>query len=283
MEKAYQKINWENYPSEKSPINESNLNKMDNALDVLDNRIIKQDTEKAGKTEIATLVSDVKFEESTGIITVIKKNGSKLTIDTKMEKIAVNFSFDKATQNIILTLIDGTKQYINLSAFITQYEFLDSDTVAFSIDADGKVSAIVVEGSIQEKHLRPDYLADIKSEASKAQAGSKEAAKSAADAKNSAGASEQAKKDAQSLVNEIQKKLDAGELVGPAGPSGTADTSFTEPKELTLVVSGEDFKIILGKIGKAVRELVSLKETVSEISSISDVEIDEALSGGTTT
>ena len=184
MEKAYQRINWENYPSEKSPINESNLNKMDNALDVLDNRIIKQDTEKAGKTEIATLVSDVKFEESTGIITVIKKNGSKLTIDTKMEKIAVNFSFDKATQNIILTLIDGTKQYINLSAFITQYEFLDSDTVAFSIDADGKVSAIVVEGSIQEKHLRPDYLADIKSEASKAQAGSKEAAKSAADAKN---------------------------------------------------------------------------------------------------
>ena len=280
MEKAYQKISWENYPSEKSPINESNLNKMDNALDVLDNRIIKQDTEKAGKTEIATLVSDVKFEESTGIITVIKKNGSKLTIDTKVEKIAVNFSFDKATQNIILTLIDGTKQYINLSAFITQYEFLDSDTVAFSIDVDGKVSAIVGEGSIQEKHLRPDYLADIKSEASKAQAGSKEAAKSAADAKNSAGASEQAKKDAQSLVNEIQKKLDAGELVGP---SGTADTSFTEPEQLTLVVSGEDFKIILGKIGKAVRELISLKETVSEISSISDVEIDEALSGGTTT
>ena len=280
MEKAYQKISWENYPSEKSPINESNLNKMDNALDILDNRIIKQDTEKAGKTEIATLVSDVKFEESTGIITVIKKNGSKLTIDTKVEKIAVNFSFDKATQNIILTLIDGTKQYINLSAFITQYEFLDSDTVAFSIDVDGKVSAIVGEGSIQEKHLRPDYLADIKSEASKAQAGSKEAAKSAADAKNSAGASEQAKKDAQSLVNEIQKKLDAGELVGP---SGTADTSFTEPEQLTLVVSGEDFKIILGKIGKAVRELISLKETVSEISSISDVEIDEALSGGTTT
>ena len=280
MEKAYQKISWENYPSEKSPINESNLNKMDNALDILDNRIIKQDTEKAGKTEIATLVSDVKFEESTGIITVIKNNGSKLTIDTKVEKIAVNFSFDKATQNIILTLIDGTKQYINLSAFITQYEFLDSDTVAFSIDVDGKVSAIVGEGSIQEKHLRPDYLADIKSEASKAQAGSKEAAKSAADAKNSAGASEQAKKDAQSLVNEIQKKLDAGELVGP---SGTADTSFTEPEQLTLVVSGEDFKIILGKIGKAVRELISLKETVSEISSISDVEIDEALSGGTTT
>ena len=39
----------------------------------------------------------------------------------------------------------------------------------------------------------------------------------------------------------------------------------------------------LGKIGTAVRELISLKDTVSEISSISDVEIDEVLSGGTTT
>lgn len=283
MEKAYQKIIWENYPSEKSPINESNLNKMDNALDELDNRIIKQDTEKAGKTEIAALVSDVKFEESTGIITVIKKNGSKLMIDTKMEKIIINFGFDKATQKITLTLIDGTKQYIDLSAFITQYEFLDSDTIAFSTDADGKVSAIVKEGSIQEKHLRPDYLADIKIEVSNAQSSSKSAEKSASNAKTYASASEQAKKDAQSLVNEIQKKLDEGELVGPAGPSGTADTSFTKADELVEIKSGDEFKIILGKTAKAVEELIAIKGQVTDITDISNNEIDDALLGGTGT
>lgn len=102
-----------------------------------------------------------------------------------MEKIAVNFSYNAETQQIILTLIDGTKQYIDLTALITQYEFLDSDTVAFSIDSTGKVSAIVKEASIQEKHLQPNYLADIKVEVAKAQASQSAAAKSESNAKAS--------------------------------------------------------------------------------------------------
>ena len=134
---------------------------------------------------MSTLVQDVEFEEKTGIITITKKNGSKITIDTQMEKIAVNFSYNAGTQQIILTLIDGTKQYIDLAALITQYEFLDSDTVAFSIDSTGKVSAIVKEASIQEKHLQPNYLADIKVEVAKAQANQSAAAKSESNAKAS--------------------------------------------------------------------------------------------------
>ena len=57
------------------------------------------------------------------LLLLLKKNGSKITIDTQMEKIAVNFSYNAETQQIILTLIDGTKQYIDLTALITQYEF----------------------------------------------------------------------------------------------------------------------------------------------------------------
>lgn len=185
MNKAYGRIDWQNYPSDETPINESNLNKIDVATDEIDNRVITLDTTKATKAEVSTLVQDVAFEEKTGIITITKKNGSKIMIDTQMEKIAVNFSYNAETQQIILTLIDGTKQYIDLAALITQYEFLDSDTVAFSIDSAGKVSAIVKEASIQEKHLRPDYLADIKVEAAKAQASQSAAAKSESNAKAS--------------------------------------------------------------------------------------------------
>lgn len=185
MNKTYGRINWENYPSDETPLNESNLNKIDVATDEIDNRVITLDTTKATKEEVSTLVQDVTFEEKTGIITIVKKNGSKITIDTQMEKIAVNFSYNAGTQQIILTLIDGTKQYIDLAALITQYEFLDSDTVAFSIDSAGKVSAIVKEASIQEKHLRPDYLGDIKVEAAKAQASQSAAAKSESNAKAS--------------------------------------------------------------------------------------------------
>lgn len=197
MNKAHSAINWENYPSDETPLNESNLNKMDAAIGVIDDRVITLDTTKATKTEVATLVADVTFEESTGIITITKKNGSKITIDTQMEKIAINFVYNPTTQQIILTLIDGTKQYIDLSALITQYEFLDSDTVAFYIDKDGKVSAIVKEGSIEEKHLEPNYLAKIKVEVAKSESSQQAAAMSEINAKaseNAAKASETAAK-----------------------------------------------------------------------------------------
>lgn len=204
MNKTYGRINWENYPSDETPLNESNLNKIDVATDEIDNRVITLDTTKATKAEVSTLVQDVAFEENTGIITITKKNGSKITIDTQMEKIAVNFSYNAETHQIILTLIDGTRQYIDLSALITQYEFLDSDTVAFSIDSTGKVSAIVKEASIQEKHLQPNYLADIKVEVAKAQASQSAAAKSESNAKASETAAAASESNAAASANTAQ-------------------------------------------------------------------------------
>ena len=216
MNKAHIDINWENYPSDETPLNESNLNKMDAAIGVIDDRVITLDTTKATKTEVATLVADVTFEESTGIITITKKNGSKITIDTQMEKIAINFVYNPTTQQIILTLIDGTKQYIDLSALITQYEFLDSDTVAFYIDKDGKVSAIVKEGSIEEKHLEPNYLAKIKVEVAKAESSQQAAAKSEANAK----ASENAAKASETAAKKSEDNAKASETA--AAKSATA-------------------------------------------------------------
>lgn len=210
MNKTYGRINWENYPSDETPLNESNLNKIDVATDEIDNRVITLDTTKATKEEVSTLVQDVTFEEKTGIITIVKKNGSKITIDTQMEKIAVNFSYNAGTQQIILTLIDGTKQYIDLAALITQYEFLDSDTVAFSIDSAGKVSAIVKEASIQEKHLRPDYLGDIKVEAAKAQASQSAAAKSESNAKASETAAAASESNAAASATKAQSYATGG-------------------------------------------------------------------------
>lgn len=216
MNKAHSAINWENYPSDETPLNESNLNKMDAAIGVIDDRVITLDTTKATKTEVATLVADVTFEESTGIITITKKNGSKITIDTQMEKIAINFVYNPTTQQIILTLIDGTKQYIDLSALITQYEFLDSDTVAFYIDKDGKVSAIVKEGSIEEKHLEPNYLAKIKVEVAKSESSQQAAAMSEINAK----ASENAVKASETAAKTSETNAKASETA--AAKSATA-------------------------------------------------------------
>ena len=225
MNKAHSAINWENYPSDETPLNESNLNKMDAAIGVIDDRVITLDTTKATKAEVATLVADVTFEESTGIITITKKNGSKITIDTQMEKIAINFVYNPTTQQIILTLIDGTKQYIDLSALITQYEFLDSDTVAFYIDKDGKVSATVKEGSIEEKHLEPNYLAKIKVEVAKAESSQQAAAMSEINAK----ASENAAKASETAAKTSETNAKASETAAAKSATAAA-TSETNAK-----------------------------------------------------
>lgn len=169
MNKAYARIVWENYPSINTPVNEQNLNKMDAAVDEIDNRIIAMDASKVDLSKANELVKEILWNEPAGVLTVVKMNGSKAVIDTKLEKLAVNFKYDPESQQLIITLDDGTVQNVDLSALITQYEFLESDTVAFELTSDGKVKAIVKEGSIEEKHLQPNYLADIKVEVAKAQ------------------------------------------------------------------------------------------------------------------
>ena len=184
MNKAYSRINWENYPSISTPLNETNLNKLDVATDEIDNRIISLDTTKLDKTTAATMVKDISFDESSGIFTVTYLNGSSFTIDTKLEKLVTNWDYDAETQRIILVLDDGTEQYIDLSELITQYEFLDSDTIAFSVDSTGKVSAIVKNGSITEEKLQPNYLAEIQVEAANAQSSALAAEESAKESKS---------------------------------------------------------------------------------------------------
>ena len=168
MNKACNRTIWENYPSIKTPVNEQNLNKIEAAVDEIDDRVIAMDTSKVDLAKANDLVKEILWDESDGTLTVVKMSGSKAVIDTKLEKLAVNFDYDPQSQQLIITLDDGTTQNVDLSALITEYEFLDSDTIAFEI-TDGKIKAIVKNGSITEDMLQPNYLADIKVEVAKAQ------------------------------------------------------------------------------------------------------------------
>ena len=211
MQKIYSRINWENFPSEKTAVNESNLNKMDLAIDNLDDRVVAMDASKVDLTRANELVKEILWDESNGTLTVVKMNGSRAVIDTKLEKLAVNFTYNPQTQQLVITLDDGTVQNVDLSSLITEYEFLDSDTIAFEI-AGGKVKAIVKNGSITEDKLQPNFLADIKVESAKAvnsatnaKSSETNAAKSATDAKDSADR-------VQGIESEINKKLTMAEF-----------------------------------------------------------------------
>lgn len=212
MQKIYSRTYWENFPSEKTAINAMRLNNAESGIDKLDDRVVAMDASKVDLTKANELVQEILWDESKGTLTVVKMNGSKAVIDTKLEKLAVNFAYNPQTQQLIITLDDGTTQNVDLSALITQYEFTDSNTIAFAIGSDGKVSAIVKEGSIEEKHLRPDYLADIKVESAKAVNSATNAKTSETNAEKSATDAKDSADRARDIEDNINKKLTMAEF-----------------------------------------------------------------------
>ena len=169
MEKAYSRINWENYPSEATPLNESNLNRIDYATNEIDNRVIALDTTKLSKTDANGLVQAININNQTGTITITKMDGTTVSLETNLSKISTNWAYNTTTQQLELTQSDGTIAYVNLSDLIQQNEFTDSNTIAFTV-ASGIVTASIKAHSITDEHLQTDYLADIRVAASNAAA-----------------------------------------------------------------------------------------------------------------
>lgn len=188
--KVYTRINWLNKSeSLTTPLGKTNLNKMDKAIDTIDNEVVSisattesLDTTKADKDQLNNMITDISFNDKNGVISITKYNGTVLNIDTAMEKIAVNFEYNAQTQQLILTLENGEKQYIDMSALITQYEFKGTDTIAFSIDSDGKVNASIKSGSITKAMLSSEVMSAITLSESNAVASAQAASQSATNA-----------------------------------------------------------------------------------------------------
>jgi len=164
MNKCHSNINWVN--DTVPAINDTNLNYMDGCIDTLDDRVISLDTTKALQSDLLLAFKDVSLDPNTGVITFTLFNNTVKTIDTLLEKIAINFDYDDDPtsahyESLIITLQDGTVKYIDMSALITQYEFVNSSTVSFTVGSDGKVTANVIDGSITNAKLNAEVMSTI--------------------------------------------------------------------------------------------------------------------------
>lgn len=172
LNKVYTRINWEDYPSENTDIDEINLNKMDSAIDALDNRIISQDALKVDKSAINGNIADWTMDETTGVITITKYNGEKIIFDLNIEKIPVGFSMSD-DGIITMTTEDGTQFTADIGSMIPVLTFEDSATIAVSVTGTGKnktYSFSIKTGSVTDDMLQPNYLADIRVESANASA-----------------------------------------------------------------------------------------------------------------
>lgn len=154
---------------------------------------------KADKLTISSHIKEVELDSSTGVFTFTRQNGTKITIDTALEKVAVNFAYDKATQSLKLTLADGSTETVALSDFITVTEFEDSDTLEWSVSADGsKAKATVKAGSITDTMLSSALRGLLAGYVNKAAQAATAAAGSESSALSYKNAAEAAAKDAAS-------------------------------------------------------------------------------------
>jgi hypothetical protein len=159
---------WRNKPDPSTPIVAEKKNQLEQAVDTIDDRVIVLDSSKANQTDLLQAVRSIGYTAATGTFRVTFFNGTYIDIDTDIEKIAINFDYDDDPtssnyQKIIITLQDGTKKYIDLSALITEYEFNSSQTIQ-AIVSGGEVSFEVINGSITEDKLEPNFLANCRIE-----------------------------------------------------------------------------------------------------------------------
>lgn len=167
---------WENLPSVQTPIIAAQLNRNEQTVDTIDNRVVTLDTTKANQTDMLQAVQDITFDDETGDFTVTFFNGLTATIHTDLEKTAINFDYDDDPtsphyESLVLTLVDGTVKYIDMSALITEYDFASSSTIAFT-NTNGIITADILNGSVTDQKLQPSYLADITVQATKSETAS---------------------------------------------------------------------------------------------------------------
>ena len=227
MNKAFSNFTWENDPSVNTPLSAENLNRVNKAVNEIDNRVISHDTTKANQVDMLSAITNVTFDESTGKFTFIRHNGTMVVLDTKLEKLILNWRFDNTTQILYMVLEDGSEMPVDLSAFITNVEFVDSTTIRAVIGTDGKVAFEIIDGSITGNKLEPNYLADVQLEATKASQSATNAQESAENAEASAVRAEEAAQIAQSVSKvDIATTSKAG-IVKPDGTTITVDTDGT--------------------------------------------------------
>lgn len=247
MNKAFEYFLWKNYSSTDTPLGEVLLNRINRALNEVDNRVILHDTTKFNSVDAQTLIKSLTFNQANGVFTITYFNGATATIDTMLEKLAVNFDFDENAQQLVIILDDGTEKRVDLSTFIKPIEFIDSDTTAWKLLDDGKVSISVKKGSITEEYIEPNYLGNIKVEVSKAQASAAAAASHANKAEN-------------------QALLSKSWAIGDTGARDGEDTDNSKYHSEQSKASADTSKEYLTKVEKAGEDAVKAVQDTLDIS-----------------
>ena len=141
----YEITDWQELPSQKTPINRPNLLHAENGIKEADKRIVQLDAKKAELSLVNLLVRSIVVDAKIGVITVTQQNGTVTTYDLDIERVIANF--DITDDNVlILTLADGTTKEVDLTKFVNTF----SSTATISMSMKDRV---VIQGEFRQYML----------------------------------------------------------------------------------------------------------------------------------
>ena len=113
------------------------------------------------ETSNAQAFKSATIDNDTGIITFTRNDGSTFDLDTLLEKVFVNYSYDDETQSLVLELEDGTKKSVSISEFIATCIGVDGQTITVTVTGGNQIGAEVKDGTITLTKLHSDVQAEL--------------------------------------------------------------------------------------------------------------------------
>ena len=105
----------------------------------IDNRYTKLQSDTLLAEGTNSLIKDVSYESNTGVFTITKKDGSKVVIDTVIEKVPASMALKEEADGsvwLVVTNQDGSVTKTNVTSLIEDTVIADSDTVVVSSSTD---------------------------------------------------------------------------------------------------------------------------------------------------
>ncbi|WP_312432800.1 collagen-like triple helix repeat-containing protein [Lacrimispora sp.] len=224
----YYITDWKNEPSQETPINRTNLLKIENGIKEADNRIVQIDAKKAELSLVNTLVKEITLDTDSGIMTVKQQNGTVTTYDLAIEKVVANFDINDDNE-LVLTLADGTQKVIDLTRFV--YGVDSTATIAMKI-LNRTITAEIVDGSVTMAKLDASIQMEFRQYMLDAQAARDMSLQYQNNAKTFRDQTEVIANEAvtdiaaaggrvDETLTEFNTLLMNGNFIGPMGPQGT--------------------------------------------------------------
>lgn len=101
-------------------------------------------------------IKDADYDDTTGDVTLTRRDNSVLTFNVFLENLLQDLDFDTDTNELVLTKQDGTEVRIDASSLVDVYHGSDGEEIQITIGTGNVINAVLKLGTVTREHLDDD-------------------------------------------------------------------------------------------------------------------------------